>query len=1536
MALFEMWSTQWNENQDSNPESAPTCMKSVLPGTFAWIKKSKPKLFLPVQKIPANKNRLFGKNKGAIFKKAKITKTKSNRNNEDPPVETAHWQLVRVLSRSGNHITVSRSQGLRVIDLEKSKETCLPHNQYPVDDMTELHHAHMPAILYNLKARAMKKQPCTFIGNVLVSINPLRDVDSDFTVNPKEEYQPPHPRTVAERAFMKMSFAASQQTRLADIDADRNRQTKLAPSNGSLINPASKFAKQFGLVNQSIVISGESGSGKTEAAKRVLAQLVEREHYNEFSDIDDPGVYDFQDNLIGTDPILESFGNARTQRNPNSSRFGKFLKLWYDVPEDEGEEIYDENNGYYIDEASITTYLLERSRVTYQDKGEGNFRIFYQLLTAPNDSLHQYLGFSAAGLKFNYLNSGFTRSHHDRVGYRSLRIALRMVKLRVRSLRLFEIVAAVLHIGNIEFEEEDTSEGAVATICDPFKNLPVKKKPVDKGTKNVRKRFANSFASFTSVNKVDKLRKETMLSTSMNVRKDRKNTAATALTNFTAGSDKTVTSEKTVVRIPNSLNKEQFKYSPLRYASSLMKVRHVLLENLLLKTHVRIAGESQITKRVTIKEAVKRRDALAKFMYGLLFQWIVEKLNDTLRRDGIERRSDKPFIGVLDVFGFERFKTNSFEQLLINYANEVLLSLFAKEVLINESQIYKDEGLVLHENEMPLISEATKAYDKTLELFEGIRIEKRVFPGILATIDSQQRNPQPSDKKLLDQLHKNFGKGKYECFPAPHPSERKHCFIVKHYANKVKYNITNFLQKNNQSLPPDLEEFFYSSHHKIVRNFPVLLGSEKPREASRGRMTKRKRRGTKASGMGAGTKLSARRSKHKRSSKQRARYSKRRKNRERNKATVAGEFSKQMAELKTTIMKTSCSYIRCVKPNPYMIPPIQTLKVSGQGGDHRQEKHVNVTRTRTKAVRGMKERKITFLASKKSATPKQYFDDDYVSKQLTNLGVYECVNVLKAGLPTRIPYPTFIDTFSKYMSFDSIAFLQKRSLEYRQKYYVAGLMKMFYVEPNSYKLGKTKIFFKSGQLEKVKDVLAAGGNSNKKSKKRLIKNFYSFYCKKLWRSTIIKAVSVKYFLDDLRTIRAVLMIQRVARQYLFHKKFSFIVTRQRAAKAIQCLFRRYIAKKLVDQLKAEKYRSKISGIVTDYDTSTAGNRGSKVTFNQDTDGETHWDELTLVHDADVDSVGDIDEEMSEYTGVGNEYNTLRPALKSYFQRRTTYNKKTMVLEKRLGKEAYKKLSDKTKASTKISFFSNHKNDSDWENMENGMLEFEGSDLESNMFPNQTVVPETVHDDVDNSDNYDSYDSDSYDSDFEEEELTTDNETGRGTLNTAYTTETKMGTLKADEDEDIKPNVSRMLRSKLARQKKQSKQTRASRAGKKSQAEEGQKVPKKLKIAGTKKVDPRKSSVEDRPYKKPKQTVAPLNRLNPKNSDFVPRRTQGNPRSQPAWASATLRKVKKQDERTGSVRSVNSTNTPVVFGNGVGVSKMAELFGGSTRSLKKRN
>ncbi|KAG6597821.1 myosin-like protein [Phytophthora cinnamomi] len=589
-------------------------------------------------------------------------------------------------------------------------------------DMTSLRHLHEAALAKNLEDRAalQNQRPYTFMANVLIAVNPLRQLpepDKMLFVGQPLDRCPPHPYNVAESAYRQLC------------------------------------AVRAVMQNQSIIISGESGSGKTETSKIILDFLTMRAVHNPAlssasasctSDdemepeltahsrpvlgcMGPPGSSTLAmsypqssgkrklspvavgERLMETIPILESFGNAKTHRNHNSSRFGKH------VPSRE------EPTGVPA-------------------AGERNFHVFYELLHSDDtEYLENALHLKAKSPEdYSYLNqSGCMRSDliDDGENFRNLKSALQFIGIRESAQHeIFRLVAGLLHMGNIHISQEDTEEGETACIRE------------------------------------------------------------------------------------DDLESQE----AVRHASELLGVsREQLTESILLKrimTRGSRRNSIYFIKR-DVRNAVYSRDTIAKTIYENTFTWLMWECAAALDYDSF--RSDVvPYIGVLDIFGFEDFEPknrNSFEQLLINYANETLQSLFNACIFEAEQELYKSEHIYHPTNHslsfpFPLAGQPLKVKDPENEIDflaeqvapsgdlvaysdnrECLNLIASRHGGLFATIDNVSRLPMPSDRKLNERLHTLFKR--HPCFPTPHPKDIRDTFLIRHYAGTVSYTIDSFVDK---------------------------------------------------------------------------------------------------------------------------------------------------------------------------------------------------------------------------------------------------------------------------------------------------------------------------------------------------------------------------------------------------------------------------------------------------------------------------------------------------------------------------------------------------------------------------------------------------------------------------------------------------------------------------------------------------------------------------------------------------------------------
>jgi myosin-1 len=322
--------------------------------------------------------------------------------------------------------------------------------------------------------------------------------------------------------------------------------------------------------NQCVIISGESGAGKTEAAKRIMQYIAN------VSGGSNSSIQEIKDMVLATNPLLESFGNAKTLRNNNSSRFGKYLSLQFNA---QGEPVG----------ADITNYLLEKTRVVGQIVNERNFHIFYQFTKGASKTYRDTFGVQEPD---KYLYTSKSKCFNvdgidDLAEYKDTLNAMKIIGLsQAEQDEIFRMLAAILWTGNIQFREDKDGNAEVADES-----------------------VVNFLAYLLEV-------------------------------------DPGLVIQAITIRILTPRNGEVIE-SPANPA-----------------------------------QALATRDALAMAIYNNLFDWIVERVNVSLKARGSTANS----IGILDIYGFEIFEKNSFEQLCINYVNEKLQQIFIQLTLKAEQE----------------------------------------------------------------------------------------------------------------------------------------------------------------------------------------------------------------------------------------------------------------------------------------------------------------------------------------------------------------------------------------------------------------------------------------------------------------------------------------------------------------------------------------------------------------------------------------------------------------------------------------------------------------------------------------------------------------------------------------------------------------------------------------------------------------------------------------------------------------------------------
>ncbi|XP_052149172.1 myosin-6-like isoform X2 [Oryza glaberrima] len=544
------------------------------------------------------------------------------------------WMDGLVEEINENDLVVNCTSGKKVtinVGSAYPKDTESPRGG--VEDMTRLAYLHEPGVLQNLKSRYALNEIYTYTGNILIAVNPFQRLPHLYNNHMMGIYKGaefgelgPHPFAIADRSYRLMI---------------NNR------------------------ISQAILVSGESGAGKTESTKMLMQYLA---FMGGKAQAEGRSV---QQQILESNPVLEAFGNAKTVRNNNSSRFGKFVEIQFD------------DNGK-ISGAAIRTYLLERSRVCQISDPERNYHCFYMLCAAPSEDCKKYkLGEAKT---FHYLNQSNCielDGLDDSKEYTDTRRAMSIVGISSDEQdAIFRVVAAILHLGNVEFAEGSEADSSM---------------PKDE--------------------------------------------------------------------------KSQFH---LRTAAELFMCDEKGLEESLCKRVMATRGES-ITKNLDPRAAALSRDALSRIVYSRLFDWLVNKINSSIGQDP----DSKILIGVLDIYGFESFKTNSFEQFCINLTNEKLQQHFNQHVFKMEQEEYTKE-------------EIDWSYIQFVDNQEILDLIEKKPGGIIALLDETCM--------LRNSTHETFAEKLYQKFKDnPHFSKPKFSrsdFTIHHYAGNVTYQTDLFLDKN--------------------------------------------------------------------------------------------------------------------------------------------------------------------------------------------------------------------------------------------------------------------------------------------------------------------------------------------------------------------------------------------------------------------------------------------------------------------------------------------------------------------------------------------------------------------------------------------------------------------------------------------------------------------------------------------------------------------------------------------------------------------
>uniref|UniRef100_A0A8C9R4M5 Myosin VIIAa n=1 Tax=Scleropages formosus TaxID=113540 RepID=A0A8C9R4M5_SCLFO len=619
---------------------------------------------------------------------------------------------IQVLDDEGNEHWISPQNATNIKPMH-------PTSIHGVEDMIRLGDLNEAGILRNLLIRYREHLIYTYTGSILVAVNPYQllpiytaDQIRLYT-NKKIGEMPPHIFAIADNCYFNMQ---------------RNNK------------------------DQCCIISGESGAGKTESTKLILQFLAAISGQHSW----------IEQQVLEANPILEAFGNAKTIRNDNSSRFGKYIDIHF-------------NKRGAIEGAKIEQYLLEKSRVCRQAHDERNYHIFYCMLKGMSSEQKKKLGLGKA-TDYTYLTMGnctMCDGRDDMKEYSNIRSAMKVLMFTdTENWEISKLLAAILHLGNLRYEART------------YDNLDACE----------------------------------------------------------------------VVRCPD-----------LAIAAMLLEVDPKDLTNCLTSRTIITRGET-VSTPLSVEQALDVRDAFVKGIYGRLFVWIVDKINAAIYKPpSTEPKAVRRSIGLLDIFGFENFTFNSFEQLCINFANENLQQFFVRHVFKLEQEEYNLENINWQHIE----------FTDNQDALDMIAIKPM---NIISLIDEESKFPKGTDTTMLNKLNSQH---KLNTNYIPPKNSYETQFGIQHFAGVVYYETRGFLEKNRDTLHGDIIQLVHSSKNKFIKQ---IFQADVAMVMSPGRV-------------GHGTLSTRKRS-----------------------PTLSSQFKRSLELLMRTLSVCQPFFVRCIKPNEYKKP----------------------------------------------------------------------------------------------------------------------------------------------------------------------------------------------------------------------------------------------------------------------------------------------------------------------------------------------------------------------------------------------------------------------------------------------------------------------------------------------------------------------------------------------------------------------------------------------------------------------------------------
>jgi myosin V len=962
-----------------------------------------------------------------------------------------------------------------------------------VDDLVQLTHLHEPAILDVLQQRFSNDVIYTATGPILLAVNPFQRLQL-YSKRTLEDYYaagllraqgvqspqqlPPHVFQVADMAFRKMMGPPpGMETSVEPVATPASATSSSSSSSSSSNTPvkqthASAQQHHVSSRNQSMLVSGESGAGKTETTKFIMQYLATlgRPKTATGALLQDPSpvspggstipasalaasgsLPSIERRVLDSNPILEAFGNAKTLRNENSSRFGKFIALQFTS---RGE----------LCGAKINTYLLEKVRIVSQSKGERNYHAFYQVVAGANPQEAERWRLKGGADAFRFINqSGCTtlKNVSDAEEFAITREAMSTMGISHEDQEgICSALAGILHISNIYFEEAGGSSGGAST---------------------------NTSSSQPSANNGKPQR-----------RSSQSGTAGACV--LTASSRESIAS-----------------------AAALLGVDEKGLEMVLSGKEITAGGNEKYRVSFSATQCAAAVEALAKAIYSRLFNWIVWSVNLRIRAEDSIVAS---FIGVLDIFGFESFATNSFEQLCINYCNETLQQHFNQFIFKLEQEEYIREQIDWSNVEFPDNQDC-------LDLIESKRPA-----GVLMLLDEQCMLQTGSDE--------GFARKTFEVLPSAHPrftvsAKQKAAgqFSIRHYAGEVIYTVFGFTEKNKDQIHREATDLLAGSRANVVQMFfrPDLWVTPGDVPA----VPTTAPTGGKAASSGLMSE------------------------------TVGAQFRAQLASLLLTIRATTPHYVRCLKPNPQQAP-----KLFARGEIVHQLRCGGVLEAVRVARMGYPVRSphAEILRTYRYLAPPKFREEAKVKAAAGEMKAAAVAVLTSLSLPAGTFQIGLTKVFLRRAAFDEMEMRRQRMLRAAAVKIQARVRAIQAVK--LYKLTKKRMIIVQSSWRRHKAIKVVRGMRMQKAA-ILVQRYARMLLRRIkykkYKKSVIKMQArfrgkrARRLVHEMRRRRGATLAQKTFKMHVVRSKFCKL---RKAVVAIQCRIRSIRAMKHLERVRAEQ------------------------------------------------------------------------------------------------------------------------------------------------------------------------------------------------------------------------------------------------------------------------------------------------------------------------------------------------------------------------------